>query len=155
MKIEAIGYIKRDEQGIYVQLEKDYKSALTAVEGFSYLTLVWWAHLYATDDARKIRVIDKPYKKGPDKIGVFATRSQVRPNPICISPMPVQSIDMEKGIIRTWWVDCEVDTPILDIKPYHPCSDRVMSAKVPDWCSHWPQNYEESAEFPWDQEFNF
>jgi tRNA (Thr-GGU) A37 N-methylase len=153
--INPIGYVKKDEQGIYVQLKPEFITGLTAIEGFNYLQLVWWAHLYANTETRAMTVYEKPYKKGPEKIGVFATRSQIRPNPICLSPMPVQHIDYEKGIIRTWWIDCEVDTPVLDIKPYHPCSDRINDVSVPQWCDHWPKSYEESGSFDWEAEFNF
>lgn len=44
-------------------------------------------------------------------------------------------------------------TPVIDIKPYHPATDRVKDVRVPDWCSHWPQYYEENETFDWQAEF--
>ena len=46
-------------------------------------------------------------------------------------------------------------TPIIDIKPYQPCSDRVKNVQLPDCCSDWPQCYEGSATFDWTTVFNF
>lgn len=86
-------------------------------------------------------------------MGVFATRSPVRPNPIAISPVPVMGIDEDHGMIYIPYIDAEDATPIVDLKPYHPCIDRIKDVQVPAWCSHWPQSYEESASFDWSAEF--
>jgi len=100
-------------------------------------------------------VCDKPYKKGPDVLGVFATRSDYRPNPIGLSICPVKQIDVKKGIMELFYIDAEEDTPVIDVKPYHPGLERIQDVKVPNWCSHWPQWYEDSAVFDWAAEFNF
>jgi tRNA-Thr(GGU) m(6)t(6)A37 methyltransferase TsaA len=153
--IKPIGFVKKDEKGMYIELAEEFKIGLKNIEGFQYLNILWWAHLYANDETRRIKTCKKPYTNCPEEIGIFATRSQVRPNPICMSAMPVQSIDHEKGIIRTYYVDCEEGTPVLDIKPYYPCSDKIRNAATPDWCKHWPQFYEDSGSFDWGAEFNF
>ena len=77
----------------------------------------------------------------------------MRPNPICISTVSVLGVDIDKGLIVIPWMDAEDDTPILDIKPYHPSMDRIRDVLMPGWCSHWPQWYEDSAEFDWSAEF--
>ncbi|MEJ2544902.1 MAG: TrmO family methyltransferase, partial [Calditrichaceae bacterium] len=114
----------------------------------------WWGHLYATPESRAVLVGEKPYKNGPDKIGIFATRSPVRPNPVLISNIYVQKIDYEKGVIETPYIDAEDGTPVIDIKPYHK-SERVKDCTVPDWCKHWPEWDEDTATFDWEKEFNF
>ena len=127
---------------------------MTNINGFSHLDIVWWGSLYDNQEARKILITEKPYKKGPDKLGIFATRSPVRPNPILITTIYVTKIDFEKGIIYTPYIDAEPGTPVLDIKPYHK-SSRIKNLNVPDWCKHWPEWYEDSANFDWENEFNF
>jgi tRNA (Thr-GGU) A37 N-methylase len=62
-------------------------------------------------------------------------------------------VDVEKGLIVVPWIDAEDGTPILDIKPYHPSTDRIREVKMPRWCQHWPQWYEDSGEFDWSAEF--
>ncbi len=68
-----------------------------------------------------------------------------------LSIVEIQKIDLEKGVISLYWVDAEHGTPILDIKPYLPCSDRVKNSKVAEWCQNWPEWYEDSAHFDWSK----
>lgn len=154
MKITAIGEVQETEGVFAVRLRKEYREGLLSIEGFSYLEIIWWAHRY-DDEQRKTIVIDRPYKKGPEKIGVFATRSEIRPNPIAITPVYVIRIDHEEGIIYTPWIDADPGSMVLDIKPYHPSMNIVSDPAVPDWSSHWPASIEESASFDWEAEFNF
>lgn len=153
-QIKPIGviHVKNDEYSI--QVDKPFVPALTNIEGFSHLQIVWWGNLYDTPEYRGILNINKPYKRGPENIGVFATRSPLRPNPILITTVAVLSIDHENGIINTPYIDAEDGTPILDIKPYH-LMERIKECKVPQWCQHWPLWYEDSAVFNWQDEFNF
>jgi tRNA (adenine37-N6)-methyltransferase len=153
-QIRPIGSVNA-KKGIYsIQLEKEYLPALTAIDGFSHLQIIWWGNLYDNAEFRANLISKKPYKKGPDLTGVFATRSPVRPNPILITSIYVQQIDHEKGIIYTPYMDAEDGTPVLDIKPYH-LMERIKECNVPEWCKHWPKWYEESAKFNWQNEFNF
>ena len=97
----------------------------------------------------------QPYQLGPDKMGIFATRSEYRPNPIALTAIPVLQIDHDNGVIYIPFIDAEDGTPIVDIKPYHPSVDRIKAVTVPEWCQHWPEWYEDSAEFDWAAEFTF
>ncbi len=97
----------------------------------------------------------KPYTKGPDTLGTFATRSPQRPNPIALSCTHVTYIDVDSGIIGLAYIDADDQSPVLDIKPYTPSLDRVEAPAVPAWCKHWPNNVETSGEFDWESEFNF
>ncbi|MGD8781671.1 MAG: TrmO family methyltransferase [Ignavibacteria bacterium] len=153
--IKPIGVVK-SKNGIFsIKLAEQYISALTNIDGFSHLTIIWWGHLTNKTETTNSLVLNKPYKKGPEEIGIFATRSsENRPNPILITNIYVQSIDFRKGIIYTPYIDAEDGTPVLDIKPYHK-SERIQECQVPDWCKHWPEWYEEAATFDWENEFNF
>lgn len=152
--IHKIGKVNA-ERGIFsIQLEKEFIPGLKNIDGFQYLQVIWWGHLYDNPENRANLVIEKPYKKGPDKLGVFSTRSEVRPNPILITNIQVTKIDMVAGRIYTPYIDAENGTDVLDIKPYH-LSERVKNCNVPSWCEHWPKWYEEAAAFDWQNEFNF
>ncbi len=115
--------------------------------------MLWCSHYLDSAEHRNILVAEKLYKNAPDTLGIFATRSPLRPNPICVSVTQVIRVDQENGEIVIPWIDAEDSTPILDIKPYHPSSDRIRDISVPAWCSHWPKYYEESGEFDWAAEF--
>lgn len=153
-KIKTVGVVNA-ENGIFsIQLEKEFIPAFTNIDGFSYLQVIWWGHKYDSSKYRASIVIEKPYKTSPDKLGVFATRSEIRPNPILITTIQVSKIDNEKGIIYTPYIDAENGTAVLDIKPYHRI-ERVKNCSVPQWCKHWPEWYEEASTFDWQNEFNF
>lgn len=145
--------VKGEEMGI--QIAEDFREALIGLEGFSHISLLWWFHQVDTPEIRKLLVFSRPYIRGPEMMGAFATRSPARPNPLGFSVAAVTSVDRAAGWIGLAWVDAEAGTPVLDIKPYHPSEDRVRDVQVPEWCRHWPQWMEESEFFPWHEEFNF
>jgi tRNA (Thr-GGU) A37 N-methylase len=102
---------------------------------------------------REMTIAEQPYRNAPVAIGIFATRSPARPNPIALTPVPVISVDVADGIVRVPFIDAEDGTPILDIKPYHPAVDRIRDVRTPAWCSSWPEWYEDSATFDWGSVF--
>lgn len=153
MSLTEIGKI-RAGKSFAVELDAAYAAGLTGLKGFSHVMIVWYANKAPQwNDAGLM--IPKPYRLAPDRLGVFATRTPVRPNPVCVSVAAVSSIDEKKRIIKLWWTDAEDGTPVLDIKPYHPCSEIVRDSKRPAWCADWPSCYEDSAHFAWDKEFLF
>ncbi|AOY77845.1 SAM-dependent methyltransferase [Clostridium formicaceticum] len=154
MELKLIGKIN-NTHGFKIDIDEAYKEALTAMDGFGHLIVLWWANQMDNPDMRKIMATEKPYKAGPDTIGIFATRSSFRPNPICISVIDVKGIDYNRGIIYTSYIDAEDGTPVLDIKPYYPCSDVVRETKLPEWCAGLPSCIEDSANFDWSNYFNF
>jgi len=152
-KLSPIGAIRTGQDGFRLEIKEEYRPALKGLEGFSYVNVLWWCHLLDSQEYRQVVECEQPYKNSPAQLGVFATRSPVRPNPIALTAVAVLHIDYERGVIHIPYIDAEDGTPILDIKPYHPCSDRVRDVTVPEWCGHWPKWYEDSASFDWAAEF--
>ncbi len=155
IKINSIGSVKTEKDHYHLSIKKEYRKSLKGIEGFSHIIIIWWGNQSDLKEQRKKLVVNKPYKKGPDIIGIFATRSEIRPNPVLLTTANILSVDLEKGIIDIPWIDAENNSPIIDLKPYQPCSDRVKNVEQPEWCSDWPRFYEESAEFDWESVFNF
>ena len=154
-QVSPIGKINVNKKGMFIELEPRYIPALQALDGFSHLSVIWWFSDFDSEEARNILEVPQPYKNGPAVMGIFATRSPVRPNPIALTAVQVIQIDHEKGIIQIAWIDANDGTPIIDIKPYTPSSDRIETPGVPEWCSHWPKSLEQSENFNWENEFNF
>ena len=150
-EVKTLGSVKQDEKGFFLEIDKEYQKALLNIEGFSHLNVLWWATEFDDETYRSFTVSKKPYKKGPDQLGMFATRSPIRPNPICLSI--VQVLFIEENKVYVPYIDAYVDTPIIDIKPYHMCTDKLEQAQVPKWCQHWPKCYEDSGQFDWESEF--
>lgn len=153
--VKEIGKVCCDEAGFSIKLNEEYRKALTGLEGFGYVQVIWWFDGCDNDAARSNLTVKKPYTNGPEVLGTFATRSPARPNPIAISSSYVTFIDDENGVIGLAWIDANDGTPVLDIKPYTPSVDRVEAPIVPNWCAHWPKNVETSGDFDWEKEFNF
>lgn len=154
-KVNPIGAVHSDESGSVIELYPEYRAALQALDGFSHISVIWWFDGCDNETARSILTVEKPYKKSPETMGIFATRSPARPNPIALTAVEVIQIDNENGLIRLAYIDADDGTPVLDLKPYTPSLDRVESPDVPDWCAHWPRSVEESGCFDWENEFNF
>lgn len=153
--LTPIGTIVANETGFGLQLSPEYRKAMTGLEGFSHLQILWWFSECDTPEARTHLLEEKPYKNGPDLLGTFATRSPLRPNPIAVTVAAVTHIDPETGFIGLAWIDAFDGTPVLDIKPYSPCTDRVETPSVPEWCRTWPSSVEGCGEFDWSSVFNF
>lgn len=153
--IDPIGKVCADDAGFSIRIDPQYRSALIGLEGFSHIQVIWW--FSGCDDARSraVRTTQRPYVHGPATMGIFATRSPMRPNPVAISAAHVTFVDVENGVIGLDWIDAIDGTPVVDIKPYTPSADRVEAPTVPDWCAHWPKSIDESGDFDWGSEFNF
>lgn len=155
LQLKSIGKTRSDKGRFWLEIDKPFRQGLTGLQDYGYLTLIWWGHLHDKPALRAANVLQKPYVNGPNQIGTFATRAEIRPNPILLTVCYSLAMDVERGIIDLAWIDAADGTPLLDIKPYMPASDRVESCPVPDWCSHWPASVETSGDFDWSSEFNF
>lgn len=94
------------------------------LDGFNY---VWLIFLFHENTNKRLQTKIHPPRLGGKPIGVFASRSPHRPNPIGLSLVKLEKV--EKGILYFSEVDLIHGTPILDIKPYIPESDSRKKAK--------------------------
>lgn len=154
-EVKSIGTISNDEKGTFIKLDAEFVLALEALDGFSHINVLWWASDFDSEQFRSVLDTQQPYKKAPEKMGIFATRSPIRPNPIALTTVEVIHIDYQNGVIQIAYIDGNDNTPVLDIKPYTPSLDRVEEPAVPDWCSHWPMSLEQSGSFAWENEFTW
>ena len=108
----------------------DCAEALTALEGFSHLWIIFVFHRSLRDGWRP--TVRPPRLGGNRRIGVFASRSPFRPNPIGLSAVRLLDIVEEDGrrLLRLAGVDLLDGTPVLDIKPYLPYGDAIPDARA-------------------------
>ena len=109
-----------------VVFEPSYRNpdALRALDGFSHIWLLWQFDR-AVRDGWSATVLP-PKLGGKTRVGVFATRSPFRPNPIGLSSVRLLGIDWaaKNGpVLRVAGADLVDGTPIYDIKPYLPYAD--------------------------------
>ncbi len=151
--LAPIGFVRAQAERGSLRIEPPFRSALLGIEGFSHLQVLWWCDRLDSPAYRRQLTCERPYRKAPATLGVFATRSPIRHNPIGLTTVQPLAVDFERGIIEVAYIDAEDGTPILDIKPYHPSVDRVRDVTLPAWCSEWPRWYEDSAGFDWGSVF--
>lgn len=109
-----------------IVFEKEYRSsdAVRGLEGFSYLWIIWG--FSANKHEAKGVTVRPPRLGGNQSLGVFATRSPFRPNPLGLSCVLIDRVEYdtpEGTIIYTKGADLMDGTPIYDIKPYVPYAD--------------------------------
>jgi tRNA-Thr(GGU) m(6)t(6)A37 methyltransferase TsaA len=141
-RVQPIGYVQRpgapepDPAAFYdtgtetaLEILPRWADALDGIEGYSHLLVMFWL-----DRARRARKSKGRRPEGREEmpeVGLFATRTPRRPNPIGVS---VPRLLRREG--TTLWVtgiDAWPGTPILDIKGYTPRDDLRADATVPDW----------------------
>ncbi len=153
--VKPIGKVCVDTSGMRIELKKEFIPALKNLGDFGYINVLWWCHQSDNPGSRSKLIEKSPYKNSPAALGIFATRSPERPNPIALTCSYVTYMDCEKGIIGLAFIDAEDGTPVIDIKPYTPSLDRVENPIVPQWCANWPKDVEASGSFDWSGVFNF
>lgn len=114
----------RDESNldcIQLQSGHNFEQALTDLDGFSHVWVIFWFH-----EAQTWKPMIQPPRGIDRKVGVFSSRSPYRPNPIGISLVKIRRIQGRK----IWIEDSDLldGTPILDLKPYVASSDSVAKA---------------------------
>ena len=111
--------------------EPEFRSedALRGLEGFSHLWLVWVFHQAARREWSP--TVRPPRLGGNARMGVFATRSPFRPNPIALSAVRLDGVERTEAwgtVLRLRGADLVDGTPVLDVKPYLPYTDCIPDA---------------------------
>ena len=118
------GLVDALESTIVFEPEFQNEDALRGLEGFSHIWLVWvFDQAVRKDWSPTVR---PPRLGGNTRMGVFATRSPFRPNPIALSCVKLAGMERtaDRGtVLRVLGADLMDGTPILDIKPYVPYAD--------------------------------
>jgi tRNA-Thr(GGU) m(6)t(6)A37 methyltransferase TsaA len=108
----------------------DRDEALRGIENFSHLWLLFVFHACAKAGWRP--TVRPPRLGGNRRIGVFATRSTFRPNPIGMSVVKLEGTQRKgaKLMLHLSGADLLDQTPVLDIKPYLPWADAPAQASA-------------------------
>lgn len=103
-------------------------AAVRGLEGFSHIWLLFIFH--GVPAGRWQPTVRPPRLGGNRRLGVFATRSTFRPNPLGLSAVQLERIATERGriVLHLTGVDLLDGTPVLDIKPYLPYADCLPTA---------------------------
>lgn len=124
------GLVKELQGTIIFEPEYRNPEAVRGLEDFSHVWLIWEFSESKRDGWSP--TVRPPKLGGNIRKGVFATRSPFRPNPIGLSAVKLEKVDIhpELGpVLHVSGADLMDGTPIYDIKPYIPYADCIPDAK--------------------------
>jgi len=113
-----------------------YEEGLEGIEEYSHLLILFW--ISRTPARSRGRILKIHPRSRPDLplVGIFATRTQYRPNPIGLTQ--VQLLKRRKNVLRVKGLDALNGTSVLDIKPISPRMELPGKPRVPEWyCRMW------------------
>lgn len=107
----------------------DREEALEGLGGFSHVWIVFIFHATAAQGWHP--TVRPPRLGGNARVGVFASRSTFRPNPLGFSVVELEGFGREDGklVLHIKGADILDGTPVLDIKPYVPYADSIPDAR--------------------------
>ncbi len=106
------------------------EQALTGIEDYSHLFVLFWLSRVPKAQRGMIKIHPKSRQDLP-LVGVFATRTQYRPNPIGLTMVEV--IGRKNHVLRVRGLDALNGTPIFDLKPISPHHEFPRHFRVPNW----------------------
>ena len=128
VKTSAVGNEVKDKtRTCLIMLNADLVEGLDGIEGFSHVFVLFWLNEVIPSHDLKFHPrgrADMPL------LGVFAIRTNLRPNPIGLTL--VELLKVEGNVLTVRGLDAYDGTPVLDIKPFDSW-DCAENARVPDW----------------------
>jgi tRNA-Thr(GGU) m(6)t(6)A37 methyltransferase TsaA len=113
-----------------VILDKAFAEALEGVEEYSHLLVLFWLSRVRKAE-RKMKKIHPKSRQDLPLVGIFATRTQYRPNPIGLTL--VKLLGRKKNVLKVQGLDALDGTPVIDIKPISPHQEFPKKKRVPKW----------------------
>ena len=130
VRTEAVGDEVKDKSTIsQIILSDELVEALEGITGFSHVFVLFWLDQVPKEKRMLLKVHPRGRMDMP-LLGVFATRTNLRPNPIGLTL--VELLGVEGNILTVRGLDAFNGTRILDIKPFD-FWDTAENAKLPDW----------------------
>ena len=135
-EVKFIGLVESSGEPSRIKIFPEFCIGLEGLNNFSHVIVLYWFHLRDNvNERRTLQVVPRRHPGAP-QVGVFASRSPSRPNPIglCV----VELIKIEECTLTVKGLDALEGSPIIDIKPYIPRADAIPNASAPEWTLHGP-----------------
>lgn len=124
-----------------IVIAEEFADCLDGVEDFSHLLVLYWSHMLG-GGGREVKQVHPAGRTDLPLVGVFATRSPARPNPVCVTT--VELVEREGNVLRVRGLDAVDGSPVIDIKSYNPLFDRVEGARLSGWMEELMRTFAES-----------
>jgi len=138
IKMKPIGYVRRASKEKDVKdrslisrivIRKDLVEALEGIEDFSHVFVVFYMHKVSEKEKQTWKVHPRGRLNLP-LLGVFATRTAFRPNPIGLTL--VELLERKSNTLVVRGLDAFDGTPVIDLKPAN-SRDMAANVRVPQW----------------------
>jgi tRNA-Thr(GGU) m(6)t(6)A37 methyltransferase TsaA len=138
INLKPIGFVRTQSVGDEVKdksrlseifLDCELTPALEGIAGFSHVFVLFWLHQIKGKERETLRVHPRGRRDLP-LLGVFATRTNLRPNPIGLTLCEL--VKAEGNVLTVRGLDAYDGTPVLDVKPYDTW-DCAKNARMPEW----------------------
>jgi len=140
ISLSPIGYVRNgvttvpsveydwDDVESRIEIAPIWETCLEGLNQYSHLIVIYWAHLATDKEKMALKVHYKGNENLPE-VGLFASRSPYRPNPLCLKVSKLISIKNNIMLLRA--LDAIDGSPVIDIKPFIPSNDSPESPQVP------------------------
>jgi tRNA-Thr(GGU) m(6)t(6)A37 methyltransferase TsaA len=130
VRTEAVGDEVKDKTRLSdIVVDCELTQALEGIKEFSHVFVLFWLHEISSKERETLKVHPRGRRDMP-LLGVFATRTNLRPNPIGLTL--VDLVKVEGNVLTVRGLDAFDGTPVLDLKPYD-FWDMAKDARVPEW----------------------
>jgi tRNA-Thr(GGU) m(6)t(6)A37 methyltransferase TsaA len=133
-----------EEAEAEIEIDEAYAGALDGIEGFSHIWVIWWLDRSPADARLETLRVHPEGRSEMPLVGIFATRSPRRPNPIAMTL--VQLLKRQGARLYVQGLDAFEGTPLLDLKPYLQRGDRIPEATMPNWLGRLWRIHDEERE---------
>ena len=135
----------RKEQSLIseILISNEFTDILDGIEDSSHILVLYWAHL-ASQEARSLIKAHPMGRRDFPEVGIFATCSPVRPNPMCVSAVPL--LERNGNILKVKHLDAVDGSPVIDIKPYTPSYYTMKEVKVSKWMEQIEREFAQASE---------
>jgi tRNA-Thr(GGU) m(6)t(6)A37 methyltransferase TsaA len=111
-----------------IVIDSHWTKALKGLDGFSHLFVIFWLHGIAGNIAQHVHPENR---QDLPAVGLFATRTPRRPNPIGLQV--VELVSRRRNVLTVRGLDALNGSPVIDLKPYLPRGDSIADARTPGW----------------------
>jgi tRNA-Thr(GGU) m(6)t(6)A37 methyltransferase TsaA len=113
-----------------IVIDAAFTGILDGIEDFSHCLVLYWAHRVSEEGRSMVKAHPMGRKDLP-LVGIFATCSPARPNPLCA--IVVRLLERSGNLLTVQGLDAVDGSPIIDIKPYNPSYYLVGEVRIAPW----------------------
>ena len=131
--VRPIGTVRASGDGFRIEVSPSFRPALMGLDAFGWVQILWWFSGCDDPASRATLQISRPYIRGPERLGVFSTRSPQRPNPLAVSCAQVLCVDSACGAVDLAYLDAADRRLIIPMNERCESLNAAVAAAIVMW----------------------